>query len=67
MTAGHPSQRRHQRIYNQKKKDDGFRQVCIWIQPDVVRRIERIASAEMLPFGVIVEWVLREAVLGGTA
>jgi hypothetical protein len=59
-----PSQRSHSRRWMQEKRDQGYRNVNMWLPPEMVRPLEKIAKDDMLPFATVVEYKLRE-VLGG--
>ena len=44
----------------QEKREQGWRNVNMWLPPEMVQPLEKIAKDEMLPFATVVEYKLRE-------
>lgn len=55
-----PSQRNHNLRWMQEKREQGCRNVNMWLPPELVQPLEKIAKDEMLPFATVVEFKLRE-------
>jgi hypothetical protein len=58
-----PAQRKHDRRWKEEKREQGYRNVNMWLPPEMVRPLEKIAKDEMLPFATAVEYKLREVLL----
>ena len=59
-----PSQRSHNLRWMQEKREQGWRNVNMWLPPEMVRPLEKIAKDDMLPFATVVEYKLREVLRG---
>jgi hypothetical protein len=61
MTSGSPSRSRYSRRSYKEKKENGFKQVNMWLPPDLAKPLVKIATDEVQPIGVIIEKMLRES------
>ena len=52
------------RQWKQSKRDAGYINVNMWLEPELSEPIRKIATDKMLPFSTAVEVVLREALSG---